>query len=237
MVFTNNPIICAIDTTDVEKARTLVTQVAPHVGAIKLGLEYFVANGAAGVHALADLQMPVFLDLKFHDIPNTVAKAIEATVGINTFMMTVHTSGGQAMLRRAMDASMEVAQITGKERPFIVGVTVLTSMDQADLSMIGMYDTVMDQVKRMADLAQSAGMDGVVCSSYEIAMLREQCGDDFLLVVPGIRPEGAAVGDQKRVMTPRQAMDKGASYLVVGRPITEAEDAASAAQAIHAQLG
>jgi orotidine-5'-phosphate decarboxylase len=154
-----NPIICAIDTTDVDKARELVVQVAPSVGAIKLGLEYFVANGAAGVHALADLQMPVFLDLKFHDIPNTVAKAIEATAGINTFMMTVHTSGGQAMLRRAIDASMEVAQVTGKERPFIVGVTALTSMDQSDLQMVGVRDSVQDQVKRLADLA----LDGVVC--------------------------------------------------------------------------
>jgi orotidine-5'-phosphate decarboxylase len=227
-----NPIICAIDTTDVDKARELVVQVAPSVGAIKLGLEYFVANGAAGVHALADLQMPVFLDLKFHDIPNTVAKAIEATAGINTFMMTVHTSGGQAMLRRAIDASMEVAQVTGKERPFIVGVTALTSMDQSDLQMVGVRDSVQDQVKRLADLAQSAGLDGVVCSSYEIAMLRQQCGDDFLLVVPGIRPEGCDAGDQKRVMTPKQAVDRGASYLVIGRPLTQAQDPAAAAQEI-----
>lgn len=231
-----NPVICAIDTMDVEKAREMVTQVAPHVGAIKLGLEYFVANGAAGVHALEDLQMPVFLDLKFHDIPNTVAKAIEATAGINTFMMTVHSGGGQAMLRRAIDASMNVAEKTGKERPYIVGVTVLTSMDQSDLSMVGVRDTVQDQVKRLADLAQCAGLDGVVCSSYEIAMLREQCGDDFLLVVPGIRPAGCDAGDQKRIMTPQQAVDRGASYLVIGRPITESKDPAKAAHEIIVTL-
>ena len=232
-----NPIICAIDTMEVEKAREIVTQVAPHVGAIKLGLEYFVANGAAGVHALEDLQMPVFLDLKFHDIPNTVAKAIEATAGINTFMMTVHTGGGRTMLRRAIDASMNVAEKTGKERPYIVGVTVLTSMDQADLHIVGVRDDVLEQVKRLADLAQSAGLDGVVCSSYEIEMLRRQCGDDFLLVVPGIRPAGCDAGDQKRIMTPKQAMDRGASYLVIGRPITEAENPALAAKSIIASIG
>jgi orotidine-5'-phosphate decarboxylase len=231
-----NPVICAIDTTDVDVARELIVQVSPHVGAIKLGLEYFVANGAAGVHALADMKMPVFLDLKFHDIPNTVAKAIEATAGINTFMMTVHTSGGRTMLRRAIDASMNVAQKTGKERPFIVGVTVLTSMDQADLHIVGVRDDVLDQVKRLADLAQSAGLDGVVCSSYEIAMLRKQCGDDFLLVVPGIRPAGSDAGDQKRIMTPAQAVERGASYLVIGRPITEDAHPAQAAQSIMASL-
>ncbi len=231
-----NPVICAIDTTDVDNARELVVQVSPHVGAIKLGLEYFVANGAAGVHALSDLKIPVFLDLKFHDIPNTVAKAIEATAGIDTFMMTVHTGGGRTMLRRAIDASMNVAQKTGKERPFIVGVTVLTSMDQADLHMVGVRDDVLDQVKRLADLAQSAGLDGVVCSSYEIAMLRQQCGDDFLLVVPGIRPRGCDAGDQKRIMTPAQAMERGASYLVIGRPITDSADAGAAAQGIIAAI-
>lgn len=237
MMYQNyNPVICAIDTTDVEKARELVTQVSPHVGAIKLGLEYFVANGAAGVHQLADLKMPVFLDLKFHDIPNTVAKAIEATAGINTFMMTVHTGGGRTMLRRAIDASMNVAQKTGKERPYIVCVTVLTSMDQADLNMVGVRDEVQDQVKRLADLAQSAGLDGVVCSSYEIEMLRRQCGDDFLLVVPGIRPEGCDAGDQKRIMTPRQAVERGASYLVIGRPITEDAQPDLAAKKIYASL-
>ena len=229
-------IICAIDTTDIEKAGALVKAVAPHVGAIKLGLEYFVANGAAGVHCLQHFNLPVFLDLKFHDIPNTVAKAIEATAGINSFMMTVHTSGGQAMLRAAIDASMKVAETTGLARPYIVGVTALTSMDQDDLYMTGVRDRLPEHVKRLADLAGSAGLDGVVCSSYEIEMLRAEMGDDFLLVVPGIRPTGANEDDQKRVMTPQEAIKRGASYLVIGRPITKAPCPATAAKTISNSL-
>jgi orotidine-5'-phosphate decarboxylase len=231
-----NPIICAIDTTDVAEAMALAQATMPHVGAIKLGLEYFVANGAAGVRQFAPLQLPIFLDLKFHDIPNTVAKAIEATAGIETFMMTVHTSGGRTMLQAAIDASMRVAEMTGKSRPYIVGVTTLTSMDQDDLLMTGVRDTVPDHVKRLADLAQSAQLDGVVCSSYEIEMLRRAIGDDFLLVVPGIRPEGTSHQDQKRVMSPHQAIEKGADFLVVGRPITQAPNPAEAARAISASL-
>jgi orotidine-5'-phosphate decarboxylase len=231
-----NPLICAIDTTDIDHALDLAEAVAPHVGAIKLGLEYFVANGARGVRPLERLQVPVFLDLKFHDIPNTVAKAIEATAGIHTFMMTVHSSGGRTMLQAAIDASMRVAETTGQRRPYIVGVTTLTSMDQADLHMTGVRDNVPTHVTRLADLAASARLDGVVCSSYEIGMLRETCPDDFLLVVPGLRPEGSATHDQKRVMTPAQAQAAGANYLVVGRPITQAENPAQAAQSIVQSL-
>jgi orotidine-5'-phosphate decarboxylase len=233
---TPNPVICAIDTTDIGVASQLAWQLTGNVGAIKLGLEFFTANGAEGVHLLATRKLPIFLDLKFHDIPNTVAKAIKATAGIDTFMMTVHTSGGRAMLRAAIDASMEVASMTGKERPLIVGVTVLTSLDQDDLSMLGIRDKVDDQVKRLADLAQSSGLDGVVCSPYEIALLRKHCGHDFALVVPGIRPEGSAAGDQKRILTPKEAVEKGADYLVIGRPITEAADPKAAAQAIFQSL-
>ncbi len=231
----NNPIICALDTTDVEEACALTELLKDHVGAFKLGLEFFTANGAAGVRNCAS--SPVFLDLKFHDIPNTVEKAIAATAGINTFMMTVHTSGGQAMLRAAIRASMDVAATTGKERPLIVGVTVLTSLDQDDLSIIGFCDRLHDQVKRLADLAQSSGLDGVVCSAYEIDLLRKHCGDEFALVVPGIRPEGSAKGDQKRVMTPKEVMQRGASYLVMGRPITQSPDPLKAAKDILKSLG
>jgi orotidine-5'-phosphate decarboxylase len=227
-----NPIICAVDTTDVDHAVNLAQEVREQVGGIKLGLEYFTANGARGVRQITDLNVPVFLDLKFHDIPNTVAKAIRATAGINTFMMTVHTAGGRAMLRRAIEASDEVSQLTGKERPQIIGVTILTSMDQDDLAMIGFNDPLHDQVKRLADLAQSAGLDGVVCSPYEIQMLRKQCGDEFKLVVPGIRPETSSHDDQKRVMTPKEATSRGADHLVIGRPITQAQSPADAAQAI-----
>ena len=233
---TQNPIIVAIDTPEVDEATTLVSSLKNSVGAIKLGLEFFTANGAAGVQKITDQHVPVFLDLKFHDIPNTVSKAIKATAGINTFMMTVHTSGGRAMLQAAIDASNEVAYVTGKERPLIVGVTVLTSLDQADLNMVGIRDNVHDQVLRLADLAQSCGLDGVVCSPYEISLIRKQCGYDFTLVVPGIRPEGSDAGDQKRIMTPREAIDKGADYLVIGRPITHAADAENAAKSIAMSL-
>lgn len=229
---THNPIICALDTTDVAHAAHLAEELRGHVGAIKLGLEYFTANGAAGVHQITEKKIPVFLDLKFHDIPNTVSKAIRATAGINTFMMTVHTQGGRAMLQAAIDASNEVASMTGKERPLIIGVTVLTSMDQDDLVMIGVRDQVHDQVKRLADLAQSCGLDGVVCSPYEIALLRKACGYDFTLVVPGIRPDGSNTDDQKRIMTPKQAVEKGADYLVIGRPITGADRPAEAVREI-----
>ena len=229
-----NPIICAIDTVDIEEANELIHKLHGHIGAIKLGLEFFTANGASGVRKLAHHHIPVFLDLKFHDIPNTVAKAIKATAGINTFMMTVHTSGGRAMLQAAIDASMEVAYLTGKDRPLIVGVTVLTSLDQSDLNMVGIKDNLHDQVERLADLASSCRLDGVVCSPYEIAALRKQFGKDFELVVPGIRPEGSAKGDQKRVMTPAEALNKGATYLVIGRPLTEAKDPAAAAKSILA---
>ncbi len=231
-----SPLICALDTTDVGTALALTSDIRPHVGAVKLGLEFFTANGARGVQHVSALGVPIFLDLKFHDIPNTVAGAIRATAGINTFMMTVHTSGGHAMLQRAIEASDEVAQTTGTERPLIIGVTLLTSLDQDDVSMIGYRDALQDQVKRLADLAQCSGLDGVVCSPYEITMLREQCGDEFKLVVPGLRPKTAVADDQKRVMTPQEALKRGADYLVVGRPITQAEAPADAAKTIAQTL-
>jgi orotidine-5'-phosphate decarboxylase len=232
----HNPIICALDTIDAEDAFHIAEQVRPHVGAVKLGLEFFTANGAAGVTAINKLGIPVFLDLKFHDIPNTVSRAIAATVGMNMFMMTVHTAGGRAMLRAAIEASDNVSQVTGKERPLIVGVTLLTSLDQDDVSMLGYRDNLNDQVLRLADLAQSAGLDGVVCSAYEIAMLRRHCGPDFTLVVPGIRLETNRADDQKRVVSPKEAVERGADFLVIGRPITAARNPAEAARFISAQL-
>lgn len=232
----DNPIICALDTQDVDEATAIATEVRPHVGAVKLGLEFFTANGAAGVSRITGLGVPVFLDLKFHDIPNTVAKAIAATAGMNMFMMTVHTSGGRAMLQAAIDASDRVAQVTGKERPLVIGVTLLTSLDQDDISLLGFQSTVQDQVLRLADLAQSAGLDGLVCSPFEIAPIRKAMGDDLTLVVPGIRPDGAEKSDQKRIMTPREALKRGADYLVIGRPITDAMNRADAAADIAGSL-
>jgi len=228
----HNPLICAIDTTDIDEATRLIDTLHSHIGAVKLGLEFFTANGATGVRQLEHHKIPVFLDLKFHDIPNTVARAIRGTAGINTFMMTVHTSGGRAMLQAAIDASMEVSIITGKARPLIIGVTVLTCLDQADLAMTGVTDNINDQVLRLADLAQSCRLDGVVCSPYEITSLRKHCGSDFNLVVPGIRPVGTSKDDQKRTMTPAEAVKKGATYLVIGRPLTQAKDPKAAAKAI-----
>lgn len=236
MLTPHNPIICAIDTTEVDYATMLAEGVRDHVGGIKLGLEFFTANGAAGVRQMSALKVPVFLDLKFHDIPNTVAKAIRATAGINTFMMTVHTAGGRNMMRAAIEASDSVSQTTGKERPLIIGVTMLTSLDQDDLDMIGYRDRLPDQVLRLADLAQNCGLDGVVCSPYEIHQLKKHCGSEFRLVVPGIRPAGNETHDQKRVMTPREALERGAEYLVVGRPITEHARPAEAAQALAREL-
>lgn len=232
----HNPIICALDTMDAGEAYHAANEVREHVGAVKLGLEFFTANGAAGVSAINKLGIPVFLDLKFHDIPNTVSRAIAATVGMNMFMMTVHTGGGRAMLRAAIEASDHLSQVTGKERPLIVGVTLLTSLDQDDVGMLGYRDQLNDQVLRLADLAQSAGLDGVVCSAYEIAMLRRHCGPDFTLVVPGIRLETDRQDDQKRVMSPKEALARGADFLVIGRPITASRNPGEAAKLIAAQL-
>ncbi len=231
-----NPIICALDTQEVATATAIAQEVMPHVGAVKLGLEFFTAHGADGVKQITQLGIPVFLDLKFHDIPNTVAKAIAATAGMNMFMMTVHTAGGQNMLRAAMDASDRVAQVTGKERPLVIGVTILTSLDQDDVAMLGFNHTVNDQVTRLADLAQSAGLDGVVCSPNEISLIRKACGHDLKLVVPGIRPDGASADDQKRILTPKEALTRGADYLVIGRPITTASNRAEAAEKIATSI-
>lgn len=226
----SNPIICAIDTTDVAAAKNIVQAVRGSVGAIKLGLEFFTANGAASVAAVAG-DLPLFLDLKFHDIPNTVAGAIRATAGINAFMMTVHTQGGKAMMQAAAKATKDLPS-----QPMIIGVTILTSMEQTDLEDIGLKNSISEQVKKLASLAQESGLAGVVCSPHEIEIIRATCGKDFKLIVPGIRPEGSSAGDQKRVMTPKEALIKGADYLVIGRPITEAENPALAARNILASL-
>ena len=228
---TLNPIICAIDTVNVSEASALVQKLSGSVGAVKLGLEFFTANGKSGVAIIAGLGMPIFLDLKFHDIPNTVTGAIKATVGIEPFMMTIHTAGGYAMMKAAADAAKALAK-----PPLIVGVTVLTSLDENDLNQIGVPGGVSDQVKKLADLAQKSGLDGVVCSPHEIDVLRAQCGKDFKLVVPGIRPEGSASGDQKRTLTPKEAVTKGADYLVIGRPITAEADPKLAAEKILKSL-
>lgn len=234
----HNPIICAIDTPSIEVASSLVREVSISVGAIKLGLEFFTRHGTDGIKRFAeqissDQQklLPLFLDLKFHDIPNTVAGAIHATAGINAFMLTVHTQGGKAMMQAAAQAAKDL-----RNRPLVVGVTILTSLDATDLESIGIKNNIADQVKKLASLAQESGLDGVVCSAHEIEILRSQCGKDFKLIVPGVRPQGSDKGDQKRVMTPKEALAKDADYLVIGRPITEAENPALAARNILESL-
>ena len=227
-----NPIFAAVDTPDTAAAEALVGALSEVVGGIKLGLEFFTANGPEGVRTIASRRLPLFLDLKLHDIPNTVAGAVRSVLPLKPALLTVHGSGGPAMLRAAAEAAAEA----GADRPDVVAITVLTSLDDEDLDAVGQRPPAEDQVRRLAELSHVCGIDGVVCSPREIATLRADRGPDFRLVVPGIRPAGAAVGDQKRVMTPAEARAAGADVLVIGRPITQASDPADAARAIAAEL-
>lgn len=231
----NNPIIVAIDTPDIQRAKQLCSGLAGHVGAVKLGLEFFSSHGPAGVREVLPPDMPLFLDLKFHDIPNTVGKAIRALQGLPIWLLTIHTSGGPAMMQAAAEASHWLAD-QGQKRPNVLGVTVLTSMDQADLAETGVAHDIPTQVAKLGLLAEKSGLDGLVCSPHEIELLRGKVNGNMLLVTPGIRPAGSAMGDQKRALTPKQAVELGADYLVIGRPITKAADPAKAAQAILSEL-
>lgn len=222
-----NPIFVAIDTPSLERAKLLAEQVIANAGGVKLGLEFFSANGPAGVSAILELGLPVFLDLKLHDIPNTVAKAVQALAPLEPTVLTVHAAGGRAML--------EAAKAAAPASTKVVAVTVLTSLDSDDLRSIGVPAEPRDQVERLAGLAQSAGLDGIVCSGAEVAAARAAWPEGFF-VVPGVRPAGSDVSDQKRVVTPRQALDDGASILVIGRPITAADDPATALRDIAAAL-
>ena len=229
-------VFCALDTVDVDAAVLLARKLVGVVGGIKLGLEFFCANGADGYKRVGEVGLPIFLDLKFHDIPNTVAGAIRAVAPLTPRILTIHTQGGPEMMRRASDTAREEAEKLGVVAPSVVGVTILTSLDTPDLNAIGVQDSVPDQVSRLASLAAACGLDGMVCSPKEIKLARSATHADFKLVVPGIRPVGAAVGDQKRVMTPADAISAGADVLVIGRPITQADDPAAAARDIASQL-
>jgi len=223
----SSPVYVAIDTPDIERARDLLRQVKHHIGGIKLGLEFYMANGKSGVLEMAHYGLPIFLDLKFHDIPNTVAKAIQALRPIQPAILTVHAAGGRAMMEDAKAAAPSGCKV--------VGVTVLTSLDSSDLATIGVPTTPHDQVERLTMLAKEAGLDGVVCSGNEVAAAKKIWPSGFF-VVPGVRPSDGVIGDQKRVVTPRQALNNGASILVIGRPITQAADPDAAASAIDATL-
>jgi orotidine-5'-phosphate decarboxylase len=222
-----SPIFVAIDTPDLERAKAVAAKVRRHVGGVKLGLEFFCANGRHGVHDMAELGLPLFLDLKLHDIPNTVGKAVQALRPLAPAILTVHAAGGRAM--------MEDAKAAAPAGTKVVAVTVLTSLDGDDLASIGLAPDPHAQVERLAALARDAGLDGLVCSGAEVAAAKRLWHDGFF-VVPGVRPSGGATADQKRVMTPRAALDAGASILVIGRPITQAADPDEAARAIEATL-
>lgn len=225
-----------LDTPDLGRAKAVASGVAGHVGGVKVGKELFTALGPGAVLEITGGNIPLFLDLKFHDIPNTVAGAVGSAVNMKPYMLNVHAAGGRAMMRAAADAAGEAAAKTGLQKPLVLGVTVLTSLDDSDLRDTGIPDPALDQVKRLAALTQESGLDGVVCSGREIETLRAQCGPDFKLVVPGIRPRWAPADDQKRVLTPADAVSRGADYLVIGRPITGAADPAEAAGRIRDEL-
>jgi orotidine-5'-phosphate decarboxylase len=224
---TANPIFVALDTPDLAAAKALAARLRDQVGGLKLGLEFFMAQGPSGVRAMADIGLPIFLDVKLHDIPNTVAGAMRSLKTLDLAIVNVHAAGGRAMMAAAREA-------IGPETR-VIAVTVLTSLDAGDLADIGVAGAPDAQVARLAELTRSAGLDGIVCSAHEVAARRAAWADG-LFVVPGIRPAGSDIGDQKRVMTPRQALEAGASVLVVGRPITAAADPAEAAAAIAASL-
>jgi len=228
-------IFVGLDTADLDKAARIAGQVRGAVGGVKIGKELFTAHGPEGVRKAAG-ETPLFLDLKFHDIPNTVAGAVRAAVHLRPKILNVHASGGRAMMEAAARAARETAEELDVERPRVIGVTVLTSLDAGDLAEVGQKGPPEAQVERLALLAQDSGLDGVVCSPREIARLRKACGADFLLVVPGIRPTWSAAGDQKRIMTPAEAVAAGADVLVIGRPITGADDPLAAARRIGAEL-
>jgi len=225
----SNPIYLALDLPRLDAAIALAQKVRGHIGGIKLGLEFFCAHGHHGVHEVAKIGLPIFLDLKLHDIPNTVAAAMQAIHVLQPAIVTVHAGGGRAM--------MEDAKAAAGEHCKVVGVTVLTSLDAADLNRVGVTDAPHEQVLRLADLAHEAGLDGVVCSGHEVGAVHKRWKDGFI-VVPGLRPAeaSASTGDQKRVVTPRAARDAGASVLVIGRPISRTDDPLAAARAIEGTL-
>lgn len=228
-------LFCAIDTVDPVRARHLGQELAGIVDGLKLGLEFFAANGVAGVRQVQQIGLPIFLDLKLHDIPNTVAGAMRAIAGLGVALTTVHAAGGAEMMRAAIDAARDGTP-SGQVPPAIVAVTVLTSLSDDDLSATGQNGPVGDQVLRLAELALASGVAGMVSSARELALLRRKIGHAPLLVVPGLRPLWAAAQDQKRVVAPGDAVRLGADILVIGRPITEDRDPRGAARRILAEL-
>ncbi len=229
-------LICAIDLSRIDRARDISQRLRPELAAIKLGLEFFTAYGLEGVKRVSENKISTFLDLKLHDIPTTVAKAIRNIVTQEISMVTVHALGGKNMCEAALLAAGEEAARKNIEKPKILGVTVLTSHSKAILESTGITGSIIDQVLRLAEIAKKSGLDGVVCSAHEVEAIKKNLGNDFLTVVPGIRPEGTKLNDQERTMTPMEAVKRGADYLVIGRPITEAEDPLKVAKDINSSI-
>ena len=231
-----NPIIVALDVPVADRALALAAELAPVVGAFKIGKELFTSAGPDMVRRIRETGAAVFLDLKFHDIPNTVAKAVAAAVRLDVQMLTIHTSGGRAMMQAAEEAAQNTARQAGRTPPLVLGVTVLTSLDSQALSEVGMDSNVGRQVERLANLAVQAGLRGLVCSPLEAAGLRQILPAETQLVTPGIRTGQEQADDQKRTLTPREALEAGANWLVIGRPICAAEKPRAAAEKILASL-
>ncbi|HEX6324128.1 MAG TPA: orotidine-5'-phosphate decarboxylase [Vicinamibacterales bacterium] len=229
-------ILAALDFPDAAAALSMAGTLRGRVGGFKIGKQLFTAEGPALVRELTSRGDRVFLDLKFHDIPNTVAGAVASAAAMGVWMVNVHASGGRAMMTAAREAAEAAAQPSGS-RALVIGVTVLTSLDAAALRETGIDAAPAEQVARLARLARESGLDGVVCSPQEIAVVRRECGADFLIVTPGIRGAGDAKGDQVRTATPGGAIGAGADYLVIGRPITAAADPAAAAETIAKEIG
>jgi orotidine-5'-phosphate decarboxylase len=233
-----NPLLIALDVDTAARADALAASLEGAVGGLKIGSQLFTSEGPSIVRALSARGHRVFLDLKFHDIPNTVAGAVRAATKLGVWMLTIHTSGGAAMMRAAAEAADAEARAIGVPRPLIVGVTVLTSLDQAAIGEVGVERNLAAQVDALAQLAKNAGIDGIVCSPLEAAEMRARCGNDFLLVTPGIRAAGdARSDDQARTLSAAEAIAAGASYLVVGRPVVKAADPRAAALALASEVG
>lgn len=231
-------IFCAIDTPDLKRAHDLAGVIATTKAGIKLGLEFFNSNGPQGVAKIRDAypDLPFFLDLKLHDIPNTVASSVRALAKLQPDYLNVHAGGGFEMMQRANEVAHEEAEKSGLRAAKMISVTILTSFDEEGLKLVGMQTPIEAQVLKLAKLTREAGLAGVVCSPKEIRILREELGQQFVLITPGIRPEGAELNDQKRTMTPKEALDLGATHLVIGRPITGAANPEEAIEKIYLSL-
>jgi len=227
-----NALFCAIDMKDTDQAVSLINEIKENIDGIKIGMEAFYAMGVNGYLRLYDFGLPIFLDLKLHDIPNTVGSAIKSLLPLNPFMINIHTTGGSEMMRAAVEAISN----NGIKKPKLIGVTILTSMNEDSFNEQGISIKVEQQVVNLSNLAKKCGLDGVVCSPLEAKNVKNTCGEDFLTVVPGIRPNNSATNDQKRILTPSEAIKNGADILIVGRPITQAKDPNQAARTIKESI-